>query len=71
MSTVKDYLVQIDRFQKVIDNERNHLLYPGEDVVKVPMKDYYDMLTATGFVIEMLRNTKVDSSDNVLIIKED
>lgn len=62
MSTVKDYVDQINRFQNVIDNSGNHKFYPGEDVVKVPLKEYYDMLDATKFTVDVLLNTTVDSA---------
>ena len=61
MSTVKDYVDQINRFQSVIDNSGNHKFYPGEDVVRVPLNEYYDMLDATRFTVDVLLNTKVDS----------
>ena len=62
MSTVKEYVDQINRFQNVIDNSGNHKFYPGEDVVKVPLNEYYDMLDATKFTVDTLLSTNVDSA---------
>ena len=71
MSTIKDYVTQIERFQKIIDNsEKNHIDIPERNVVEVPENDYYDMLTATDAVIKMLYHTKVDAYESVLFKEE-
>ena len=76
MSTVKDYMEIIDRYQKIISNSNSMrhefcCLEGEEKVVKVPKEEYYDMLIATTIVKDLLLNAKIDSSDCIEVFEED